>query len=59
MRLANERPATPWEEMTSQGVPMANADAAKVASLCARLRESNRVKPSVKEKTALLAKLAP
>lgn len=23
MRLANERPATPWEEMTSQGVPRA------------------------------------
>ena len=51
MRLANERPATPWEEMTSQGVPRANADAAKVASFCARLRASDRVKPSVKEKT--------
>jgi ATP-dependent DNA helicase RecG len=51
MRLANERPATPWEEMTSQGVPRANANAAKVASLCARLRASDRVKPSVKEKT--------
>ncbi len=51
MRLANERPATPWEEMTSQGVPRTNADAAKVASLCARLRASDRVKPSVKEKT--------
>ena len=51
MRLANERPATPWEEMTSQGVPRANADTAKVASFCARLRASDRVKPSVKEKT--------
>jgi len=51
MRLANERPATPWEEMTSQGVPMANADAAKVASFCAGLRASDRVKPSVKEKS--------
>jgi ATP-dependent DNA helicase RecG len=51
MRLANERPATPWEEMTSQGVPRANADAAKVASFCARLRASDRVKPAVKEKT--------
>lgn len=50
MRLANERPATPWEEMTSQGVPRANADVAKVTALCARLRESDRVKPSVKEK---------
>jgi ATP-dependent DNA helicase RecG len=51
MRLANERPATPWEEMTSQGVLRANADIAKVASFCGRLRASDRVKPSVKEKT--------
>lgn len=51
IRLANERPATPWEEMTSLRVPMASADAAKVASLCAGLRASDRVKPSVKEKT--------
>ena len=51
MRLANERPATPWEEMTSQRVPRANADAAKVASFCTGLRASDRVKPSVKEKT--------
>jgi len=49
MRLANERPATPWEEMTSQRVPRANADAAKVAGVCAGLRASDRVKPSVKE----------
>jgi ATP-dependent DNA helicase RecG len=51
MRLTNERPATPWEEMTSQGVPMANADTARVASFCGRLRTSDRVKASVKEKT--------
>lgn len=51
MRLANERPATPWEEMTSLRVPSSGADAAKVAVLCARLRASDRVKPSVKEKT--------
>lgn len=51
MRLANERPATPWEEMISQGVPRANADTAKVASFCGRLLASDRVKPSVKEKT--------
>jgi len=50
MRLANERPATPWEEMTS-GVPRTSADAAKVAGFCTRLRVSDRVKPSVKEKT--------
>lgn len=51
MRLANERPATPWEEMTSLRVPRANVDAAKVERLCAGLRASDRVKPSVKEKT--------
>lgn len=51
MRLANERPATPWEEITSQAVPRANADAAKVANLCTRLRASTRVKALVKEKT--------
>jgi ATP-dependent DNA helicase RecG len=51
MRLANERPATPWEEMTSLRVPRVNADAAKVERLCAGLRASDRVKPSVKEKT--------
>ncbi|MCL4761454.1 MAG: putative DNA binding domain-containing protein [Burkholderiales bacterium] len=50
MRLANERPATPWEEMTSLRVPRASADAAKVERLCAGLRASDRVKPSVKEK---------
>ncbi len=51
MRLANERPATPWEEMTSLHVPKANADPMKVASLCERLRASDRVKQSVREKT--------
>jgi ATP-dependent DNA helicase RecG len=51
MRLANERPVTPWEEMTSLRAPRASADATKVTSLCERLRASDRVKPSVKEKT--------
>ncbi|MDR2215355.1 MAG: putative DNA binding domain-containing protein [Nevskiaceae bacterium] len=51
MRLANERPATPWEMMTSLGVQSADADSAKVIDLCARLRASDRVKASVKEKT--------
>lgn len=50
MRLADERPATPWEEMTSQGVARANADSAKVERFCTSLRASDRVKPSVKEK---------
>lgn len=51
MRLANERPATPWEEMTAQGVPRANADTAKVTNFCGQIRASDRVKQSVKEKT--------
>ena len=50
MRLANERPATPWETMTSLRIPRASADEQKLVSLCARLRASDRVKPSVKEK---------
>ncbi len=50
MRLANERPAVPWEAMTSQRVPRASADATKVERICAGLRASDRVKPSVKEK---------
>lgn len=52
MRLANERPATPWEEMTSQAVPRTDADAAKVARFGERTRASDRVKASVKDKTA-------
>jgi ATP-dependent DNA helicase RecG len=51
MRLADERPATPWEEMTSHGVARANADVTKAERFCAGLRESDRVKTSVKEKT--------
>lgn len=51
MRLASERPAIPWEDMTSLGVAAANADAAKVERLCERLRSSDRVKSTVKEKS--------
>lgn len=51
MRLADERPATPWESMTSLGVLRANADAAQAANLIGGLRTSDRVKPSVTEKT--------
>lgn len=51
MRLADERPLKPWEKMTSLHVPRTSADATKVASLCTRLRASDRVKPSVKDKT--------
>ena len=51
MRLANERPATPWEDMTSLGISRLSADVAKVTNLCARFRASDRVKPAVKEKS--------
>lgn len=51
MRLADERPSTPWEEVTSQGVSIANADPVKVESLSKQIRASDRIKPSVREKT--------
>lgn len=51
LRLANERPATPWETMTSLGIARSAADPTKVAALVERLRTSDRVKPSVREKT--------
>lgn len=44
MRLANERPTTPWEEMISLGVSRSSADTAKVERFCARLHASDRVK---------------
>ena len=52
LRLASERPAVPWETMTSLPVQVADADAAKAASWAGRLRRSPRVKASVKEKSA-------
>lgn len=51
LRLANERPATPWELMATAGVHRRDADASKVADLANRLRASDRVAKSVKEKT--------
>jgi ATP-dependent DNA helicase RecG len=50
LRLADERPASPWECMTSLGVAARDADGAKVERFCAALRASDRVKASVKEK---------
>lgn len=50
LRLANERPATPWESMSSL-VPRSKADRDKVESLVAGIRASDRVKSSVKEKS--------
>ncbi|TNF24071.1 MAG: ATP-dependent DNA helicase [Deltaproteobacteria bacterium] len=51
LRLVNERPSVPWETMTSLGVPRERCDALKRTALCDRLRASDRVKPSVREKT--------
>lgn len=51
MRLADERPATPWERMISLGIAHRDADPAKVGRICEGLRASDRTKTSVKEKS--------
>lgn len=51
MRLASERSALPWETQTTLHVPRAEIDVAKRDKLLAALRASDRVKPSVKEKS--------
>lgn len=51
MRLASERSALPWETLTTLGVTRAQADLGKLAALVRGIRASDRVKPSVKEKT--------
>ena len=51
MRLASERSALPWETQTTLHVPRTEIDVAKRDKLLAALRASDRVKPSVKEKS--------
>jgi ATP-dependent DNA helicase RecG len=51
MRLSSERFALPWETQTTLHVPFAEIDVAKRDKLLAALRASDRVKPSVKEKS--------
>ncbi len=51
LRLANERPGRPWEAMDS-GVPRGLVDADKLARFVQGIRSSDRVKDSVKEKSA-------
>ncbi|NQY84196.1 MAG: putative DNA binding domain-containing protein, partial [Alcanivorax sp.] len=51
MRLANERTASPWETQAALQVPVSEADPDKTESLIQALRASDRVKPSVKEKS--------
>ena len=49
LRLANERPGRSWESMDS-GVAHTAADPVRLADFVRAIRESDRVKPSVKEK---------
>ncbi|MFM2067430.1 MAG: hypothetical protein RLZZ584_2339 [Pseudomonadota bacterium] len=51
LRLASERAALPWETQTTLQLPRAQADMAQRQALLQALRASDRVKPSVKEKT--------
>ncbi len=51
LRLANERPGRPWEAMDS-GVARAAADAGKLGRFVEGIHASDRVKDSVKEKSA-------
>lgn len=51
MRLASERAALPWETLTTLQVPRHRTDPTQRANLLHQLRHSDRVKPSVKEKT--------
>ncbi len=50
LRLATERPGRPWESMDA-GVPVAAVDTGKLTVFVDRIRSSDRVKESVKEKT--------
>lgn len=51
LRLANERPGRPWEAMNSR-VPRNQADAGKLAAFVSAIKASDRVKATVKEKSA-------
>lgn len=51
LRLLNDRPGSPWEGLTSLQIPMEAADAVALQGLLQALRNSARVKPSVKEKS--------
>ncbi len=51
LRLANERPSTPWEGMVSLGLPRSAADPGKVAKWLTGIRASDRVKAPLKEKS--------
>ena len=50
-RLLNERIALPWETLTPIDVPREEVDSQKLAEFAAAIRDSDRVKPSVREKS--------
>jgi len=50
-RLLNERSAQPWETLTTLGVSRDHCDRQKLSTFSTRIRGSDRVKDSVKEKT--------
>lgn len=50
-RLLNERNAQPWETLSTMRVPREQTDPAKLFAFAHGIRESDRVKPSVKEKS--------
>jgi ATP-dependent DNA helicase RecG len=50
-RLLNERSAQPWETLASLDVPRDQVDPVKLAAFVQGIRNSERVKSSVKEKT--------
>ena len=51
LRLASERASFSWETSTSLSVPPEQIDRKKLAAFVQAIRNSERVKPSVKEKT--------
>jgi ATP-dependent DNA helicase RecG len=53
LRLADERPGAPWELGVVDQVLVTKVNPQVVASFCEQLRKSDRVKPSVKEKSDL------
>lgn len=51
LRLASERAALPWETQTTLRISRSEVDPASCERLIVALRASDRVKPSIKEKT--------
>jgi len=52
LRLASERSAMPWETLTTLQISRSNVDREKLGTFSAAIRSSDRVKDSVKEKSA-------